>query len=341
MFFEKKTVAKCELQVQKYISEYVNDDTPVKSKYFGPKFDAHVHLGSIDGIHNLIKFREEFNIKRSIGIVWGNGYDELETKFPDKFVQAKYFRSRELFKAKPNLKLTLDSLEEIYQQGYPVVKFWFGPRVRDFVKEQFKIDPPIIRLSDPFFKSVFAKIEELGLILLIHVSDPDLWYEKVYQPVSRYGTKREHIDDFEEILSSFPDLKVQQAHFGGQPEDLENLARWFELYPNYYIDTSSARWMARELGRYPEKARKFFIKFSDRILFGTDLVQDRNKPISDYYRTRYFTFQAILETPCRNIPLPFPDPENNNNTEINGLDLPLDVLKKIYWENANKFFNLK
>lgn len=220
MFFEKKTVAKCELQVQKYISEYVNDDTPVKSKYFGPKFDAHVHLGSIDGIHNLIKFREEFNIKRSIGIVWGNGYDELETKFPDKFVQAKYFRSRELFKAKPNLKLTLDSLEEIYQQGYPVVKFWFGPRVRDFVKEQFKIDPPIIRLSDPFFKSVFAKIEELGLILLIHVSDPDLWYEKVYQPVSRYGTKREHIDDFEEILSSFPDLKVQQAHFGGQPEKI-------------------------------------------------------------------------------------------------------------------------
>ena len=213
--------------------------------------------------------------------------------------------------------------------------------MRDFVREQFKIDPPKIRLSDPFFKSIFAKIEELGLILLIHVSDPDLWYEKVYQPVSRYGTKREHIDDFEEILSSFPNLKVQQAHFGSQPEDLENLARWFESYPNYYIDTSSARWMARELGRYPKKAREFFIKYSDRILFGTDLVQDRNKPISDYYRTRYFTFLAILETSCRDVPLPFPDPENDNNTKINGLDLPLDVLKKIYWENAIKFFKLK
>jgi hypothetical protein len=70
-------------------------------------------------------------------------------------------------------------------------------------------------------------------------------------------------------------------------------------------------------------------------------VQDRNKPISEYYRTRYFTFQAILETRCRDIPLPFPDPENNNNTKINGLDLPLDVLKKIYWENANKLFKLK
>ncbi len=327
--------------MQKYISDYFNDDVAFSSKYNGPKFDAHVHLGSIDGIHNLIKFREEFNIKKSVGIIWGNGYDKLETNFPDKFVLAKYFRSRQLFKAKPNLKLTLDLIEKIYQQGFPVVKFWFGPRVRDFVREQFKIDPPKIRLSDPFFKSIFAKIEELGLILLIHVSDPDLWYEKVYQPVSRYGTKREHIDDFEEILSSFPNLKVQQAHFGSQPEDLENLARWIESYPNYYIDISSARWMARELGRYPKKAREFFIKYSDRILFGTDLVQDRNKPISDYYRTRYFTFLAILETSCRDVPLPFPDPENDNNTKINGLDLPLDVLKKIYWENAIKFFKLK
>jgi len=327
--------------MQKYILDYFNDDVAFSSKYNGPKFDAHVHLGSIDGIHNLIKFREEFNIKKSVGIIWGDGYDKLETEFPNKFVLAKYFRSRQLFKSKPNLKLTLDLIEKIYQQGFPVVKFWFGPRVRDFVREQFKIDPPKIRLSDPFFKSIFAKIEELGLILLIHVSDPDLWYDKVYQPVSRYGTKREHIDDFEEILSSFPNLKVQQAHFGSQPEDLENLARWIESYPNYYIDISSARWMARELGRYPKKAREFFIKYSDRILFGTDLVQDRNKPISEYYRTRYFTFLAILETSCRDVPLPFPDPENDNNTNINGLDLPLDVLKKIYWENAIKFFKLK
>ncbi|MFW9864471.1 MAG: amidohydrolase family protein [Candidatus Thorarchaeota archaeon] len=327
--------------MQKYIPEYNNDDSIVRSKYHGPKFDAHVHLGRIGGIQNLIKFREEFNIKKSIGIIWGNGYEELENKFPNKFVLAKYFRSRELFKTKPNLKLILDLIDEIYQQEFPVVKFWFGPRVRDFVKEQLKIDPPKIRLSDPFFKSIFAKIAELGLILLIHVSDPDLWYEKVYQPVSRYGTKREHIEDFEEILSSFPNLKVQQAHFGSQPEHLENLARWFELYPNYYIDTSSARWMARELGRYPKNAREFFIKFSDRILFGTDIVQDRNKPISDYYRTRYFTFQALLETKIRDLPLPFPDPENDNNTKINGLDLPQDVLKKIYWENARRLYSLK
>ena len=326
--------------MKKEITDFTNETTPITSKYDGPKFDAHVHLGSKKGIPNLIKFREEFNIKKSVGIVWDDNIEELETKYPGKFVLAKYFRSKHLFTPNSDPKLLIEAIEEIHQNNFPIVKFWFGPRVRDYVKEYFKIETKEIHLSDPFFKSIFAKMEELGLILLIHVGDPDLWYEKVYQPESHYGTKKDHLADFEEILSSFPKLKVLQAHFGGQPEDLENLSRWFESYPNYYIDSSSARWMARELGRYPEKARDFFIRHSDRILFGTDIVQDRNKPISTYYKTRYYTFQALLETSVRDLALPFPDPENDNKTKINGLDLPLNVLKKIYWENANNFFNL-
>lgn len=327
--------------MKKESKNYIYDTPPISSKYDGPKFDAHVHLGNMKGLAKLVEFREEFNIQKSVGIVWDDSNEELETKFPDKFVLAKYFRNRHMFTPNSDPKLLTDDIEEIYRQGFPIVKFWFGPRVRDYIKDYYKIKTKEIHLSDQLFKSIFAKMEELGLILLIHVGDPDLWYEKVYQPVSRYGTKKDHLADFEEILSSFPKLKVLQAHFGSQPEDLENLSRWFESYPNYYIDSSSARWMARELGRYPEKAREFFIKHSERILFGTDIVQDRNKPISTYYQTRYYTFQAILETSVRDLPLPFPDPENDNNTKINGLDLPLDVLKKIYWENANKLFKLK
>ena len=70
------------------------------------------------------------------------------------------------------------------------------------------------------------------------------------------------------------------------------------------------------------------------------MVQDRQKPISKYYGTRYSTLQAILESDVRDVPLPFPDKENDNKTVINGLDLPLDVLEKIYWKNAERIFNL-
>jgi hypothetical protein len=45
-----------------------------------------------------------------------------------------------------------------------------------------------------------------------------------------------------------------------------------------------------------------------------------------------------METDARNIPLPFNDKENDNKTVINGLDLPIDILKKIYWENAKRIF---
>ncbi|MHA1727715.1 MAG: amidohydrolase family protein [Promethearchaeota archaeon] len=312
-------------------------------KYKGPKFDAHVHLGSMEGIDSLIKYREEFNIKKSVGIVWGDNYEELMNKFPNKFVLAKYFRNRALFDVNSDLNLLTDAIEKIHEQGYPIVKFWFGPRWRDYVENQLKIKARNVRLSDEFFDAIFSKIEDLGLILLIHVSDPDQWYEKVYQPVSRYGTKKEHLEDFCKVLSTHPKLKVLNAHFGAQPEpeNLKNLATWFDRFPNLYVDTSSARWMAREFGREPEKTRKFFIKYSNRILFGSDIVQDRSKPISEYYVTRYLTFQALFESLVRNLPLPFPDPENNNNTVINGLDLPIKVLKMIYWENAQRLFDFK
>jgi len=76
--------------MKKETKNYVYETPPISSKYDGPKFDAHVHLGSMKGLPNLVKFREEFNIQKSVGIVWDDNNEELETKFPDKFVLAKY-----------------------------------------------------------------------------------------------------------------------------------------------------------------------------------------------------------------------------------------------------------
>ena len=37
-----------------------------------------------------------------------------------------------------------------------------------------------------------------------------------------------------------PPAGLAGPHFGAQPEHLENLGRWFDTYPNYYVDASSA-----------------------------------------------------------------------------------------------------
>jgi hypothetical protein len=98
--------------------------------------------------------------------------------------------------------------------------------------------------------------------------------------------------------------------------------------------------MARELSKDTKKAREFIIKYSDRILFGTDLSSNRNTR-EDFYG-RYVAQRILWETKEHNIPLPFidADTKNTGGTFINGLDLPLSVLKKLYWENANRIYSI-
>ena len=96
--------------------------------------------------------------------------------------------------------------------------------------------------------------------------------------------------------------------------------------------------MARELSKDPKKAREFMLRYSDRVLFGTDVSAGRGE--RDYFSGRYLAQRILWETVERDTPLPIPDADTVNigGTFINGLDLPLDVLRKLYWENANRLY---
>jgi hypothetical protein len=94
--------------------------------------------------------------------------------------------------------------------------------------------------------------------------------------------------------------------------------------------------MARELSKDVEQAREFLMKYSDRILFGTDLSANRGD--MEYFGGRYSAQRLLWETDVRDEPLPFEDADTKDSggTLINGLFLPLTVLRKLYWENAIK-----
>ncbi|MHA1356247.1 MAG: amidohydrolase family protein [Candidatus Heimdallarchaeota archaeon] len=144
-------------------------------------------------------------------------------------------------------------------------------------------------------------------------------------------------------MKRHPNLQIQVAHLAGQPEDLVNLGRWLDTYPNLIVDFSSAKWMAREFSYKVEETQEFFKTYQDKLLFGTDIVTGRSdrEPIPGYYYLRYLSMQALLETDVQNLSLPLADPDNNNETVINGLNLPMNILRKIYWDNAAKFFGEK
>jgi predicted TIM-barrel fold metal-dependent hydrolase len=156
----------------------------------------------------------------------------------------------------------------------------------------------------------------------------------------KYGSKNEHLKQLEDVLSYHLKLRFQIPHFGSQPEiyRLPDLAGWMDRFPNFVVDTASSRWMARELSKDIKKAREFMLRYMDRVLFGTDLFSSRGD--RDYFSGRYVAQRILWETSDRDTPLPFPDAdtENMGGTVINGLDLPVSVLEKLYWGNANRIY---
>lgn len=308
-------------------------------RYQLEKFDGHTHIWDVQQAKQEIKFAQEFNIDKILAIVDANLKPALDKQFPGKFHYARFIRSENLFQSNSTGKLR-PMLDEYESQGYTMIKLWFAPRWKDYAKERYNIKTKITGLQDPLFQPFFEMLEDRNIPLLIHISDPDIWYEQKYQPESYYGTKQQHLADLEYILKKYPKLTIQGAHLAAQPENLDNLERWFRTYPNFIADLSSARWMAREFSKQPQKAREFIIHNENRIFFGSDLSFGRNQNANSksYFYTRYLTYSILFETKASNIPLPFPDAENNNQTKIVGLNLPKTSLRKIYWETAKNFF---
>jgi len=303
-------------------------------KYTGPIFDAHTHIGAIDNISRMIAIEDDFGVSAQIGIVHDEGgFQTAKELYPDRFVFAKYLSLSDI--ARYNVEPVLDEISKLQDQGYSLAKSWFGPRWRDYrdVPKDFRIDHPRL-------EPIFQALEDNGIPLIIHMGDPDTYYASKYQDSEKYGTKDEHLKQLEDVLSRHPRLRFQVPHFGSQPEiqRFPNLIRWMEKFPNLVVDTASSRWMARELSKDTEKARDFLLSYSDRVLFGTDLFAGRGD--SDYYSGRYVAQRILWETSERDTPLPFPDDDTKDSggTYINGLDLPISVLKKVYWENANRIY---
>jgi len=309
-------------------------------KYGEQKWDAHVHLYKLEDTKDFVKYAREYNVQKFTAII-REDWQVYEKEFPDTFVFARFIMSQNMFSG--DIKSVLDDIQKIYDDGYPIAKFWYAPRWRKYIEDQYKVQVEGFRIDNPELKPLFSKIEDLGLKMIFHISDPDILYKTNYQPESYYGSKKQHLEELENILKRHPNLQIQVAHLAGQPEDLVNLGRWLDTYPNLIVDISSAKWMAREFSYKVEETQEFFETYQDKLLFGTDIVTGRSdrEPIPGYYYLRYLSMQALLETDVQDLPLPLADPDNNNETVINGLNLPMKILRKIYWDNSAKFFGEK
>jgi predicted TIM-barrel fold metal-dependent hydrolase len=283
----------------------------------------------------MIAIEDEYGVSKQIGIVHNEeGFQAAKEQYPDRFIYAKYLSLRDI--AQYNVQPVLEEISKLLDQGYSLAKTWFGPRWRDYIENV----PRDFQINHPRLEPIFQALEGNEIPLIIHMSDPDTYYASQYKDSEKYGYKEEHLSQLEDVLSRHPKLRFQIPHFGSQPEihRLPNLSMWLDRFPNVVVDTASSRWMARELSKDTEKAREFMLRYSDRVLFGTDLSAGRGD--RDYFSGRYNAQRILWDTGERGTPLPFPDADTKETggTFINGLDLPLSVLRKLYWENANRIY---
>ena len=297
--------------------------------------DSHVHIWDADAFNELEKWGHLFGVKRFMGIAQPEVKKALEENGKASEIVFAYYLPMQAFAEKKPDKI-LEAIDEAHSQNYALTKTWFGPRQIDYYNTE-----KLVSISDPIFEPVFSRIEDYSLPLDIHVADPDIWYSTKYLDSERYRTKPQVINEFSEVLERHPSLKVISVHFGCLPEihNLNKLEEIFKKFPNFHVDTASTKWIVRELGRDPQKARDFIIRYQDRILFATDLSVGWTDRSENYFPTRYWSQRLFWETNVQKVELPFSDEDNPTPpTYINGLNLPKNVLKRFYWQNAEEFF---
>lgn len=331
---------KYSFQLGVFSTELVSQPKPELS-YEGPIFDAHTHAVDKGSLRLLVQIGQQHGVERTLLIPHTERVRRYaEKKYPGRFIFAKYFSGSSVFKK--GAIVVAKEIENLLDDGYQLAKVQNAPIMGRRVKAGHDRD----RLGNELCDPIFVALADTGIPFLLHMSDPDTYYASKYANRLVYNTKEEDLNELEATVARHPDVRFQLAHFAAQPEidRLANLARWFDSYPNFNVDTASARWMARELSRDPERSREFLIKYQDRVVFGTDCIAffrfNWRFGSKNYYDHRYLTLRLLLETDVRGTPLPFKDKDTTNagGTFINGLSLPDRVLKKIYWENAVRFY---
>ena len=148
-----------------------------------------------------------------------------------------------------------------------------------------------------------------------------------------FRTKDEMMAARERLITRHPEITWIGAHMGMNDDDLDYASYMLEKYPNYNVDMSS---VVHSLGRQPYTARRFFIRYQDRILFGSDGGYKLAPAGSDGWTTErmYRSYFEFLETENEYADYPQSDITKQGHWRVYGLNLPPEVLEKIYYKNA-------
>jgi predicted TIM-barrel fold metal-dependent hydrolase len=330
-------------------SKLVTKTTLVEKPRF-PAIDAHNHLGDEFGggwdkrpLPELLDLLDAAGIVRYVDLDggWGESVlnfhlDHFKHPAPDRFmVFGGVDWSQWPEKGVKFPDWAAGRLKVQKERGAQGLKIWKGLGL--YVKDH---DGRLVDVDDARLAPIWETAAELGLPVVIHVADPVAFFDPVDENNERWEELGDHPDwaftsppfppflhimeGLANLVSSHPKTTFIGAHVGCYAEDLAWVGNLLDRCPNFFVDIAAR---IGELGRQPYSARRFFLQYADRILFGSDMG-----PYPEAYRVIY----RFLETDDEYFnyyaaPIPM-----QGRWYAYGLHLPEDVLEKVYFRNAQR-----
>lgn len=319
------------------ISTLVVPEHPLNSAKY-PFIDVHSHQFGMatQDLSALIDEMDKMNMAIMINLSGGSGerlkqaIDNVQKNYPNRFG----IFANVTFEGVGNEgwgEAAAKQLEEDVKYGAVGLKIYksLGLRNTDIHGKRIPVD-------DARLDPIWEKCGQLGIPVLIHSADPKSFWdpmdscnERWLELKTRPNRKRSDTDPapWEQIIKEqhnvfrkHPNTIFINAHMGWYANNLKKLGELLDEMPNMYVGIAA---VIAELGRQPRFARQFFIQYQDRILFGKD----------SWVPSEFPTYFRVLETDDEYFPY---HKKYHAFWAMYGLDLPEEVLKKVYYKNALK-----
>jgi predicted TIM-barrel fold metal-dependent hydrolase len=321
------------------------------------KTDMHYHFNTTDSAIFSLAARDNF---RLIGIV-----DDRPLGLPMKDQQEIAFRLNDLFPEKFSfastfavygwdedgwIDSTLTHLKYCISKGAVAVKVWknIGMDLRDK-------DGKFVMVDNPQLDPVFDFLAKSGITLIGHNGEPkDCWLpleEMIVRGNKNYYSEhpeyhmflhpdfpsyQDQIDARDHMLAKHPDLKFVGCHLGSLEWSLDELGQRLDKFPNMAVDLSRMANLHIHAMNDRQKARDFFIKYQDRLVYGTDRSVNRTKDVQGFLKNVHDSWLRDWKFLVTDEMIESTDVEG----KYQGLKLPSAVIDKIYSKNAESW-NLK
>ena len=316
-------------------STVVAADHPVPRAKF-PVVDIHSHVRiTPQNIEQMIKEMDALNLRVMVNLSGGSG-DGLRENL--KAIRDSNYKDRFRLFANVNFNgvggpdwraREVAALEQAIKDGAIGLKIF-----KNLGLSARKVDGSRLKVDDPDLDPIWQTAARHNIPVIIHVADPAQFFEAVdYKnerwlelaifrgreyPKDQYPSFEDLMGERDRMFARNPKTRFINAHFGWHGNDLGRAAKHLDSLPNVVLEVGAVLY---EFGRQPRAAREFFIRYQDRVLFGKDAYEQSEYPYywrvfetKDEYFDYYRDYHAFWK--------------------LYGMDLPDDVLRKLYHRNA-------